>query len=306
VLEFQEMLTCRGLTAADGRFAYAGSTPHYAPDRPLDTQHIRLELTLNFARKTLRGICTTTLNVVADGADQLVFDAVNFSISRITSGGKPLRHTYDGRKITIRWPSPLKRGATVEIAVHYRVTKPKLGLHFIGPDVHYPKKPVQAWTQGEDEYNRYWFPCHDAPQERATTEMIATVPAGFTAISNGGLVRARRGGRSATFHWKQNVPHSPYLVSLAAGRFTEIRDRWGKIPVLYYCPPGREADARRAFGKTPKMIDFFSKRLGVPYAYAKYSQVAAMDFIYGGMENVGHDPDGSDAARRARPSRFFQ
>ncbi len=58
------------------------------------------------------------------------------------------------------------------------------------------------------------------------------------------------------------------------------------MPVLYYCPPGREEDTKRAFGKTPQMIEFFSKKLGVPYAYAKYSQVAAIDFIYGGMENT--------------------
>ncbi len=82
------------------------------------------------------------------------------------------------------------------------------------------------------------------------------------------------------------MPHPPYLVSLAVGEFAEIKDRWKHVPVLYFCQPGREEDAKRAFGKTPQMIEFYSKKLGVPYAYAKYSQVAAVDFIYGGMENT--------------------
>lgn len=289
---FEEQRRCRAFSesfAADGRFAYSGSTPHYAPDRTFDTRHIRIEATLDFARKSLHGRCTTSLAALQEGADRMVFDAVDFQISRIYSGHAALRYDYDHRrKLTIHWPRPLRRGAAAEVTIEYRVTRPKLGLHFIGPDRHYPAKPVQAWTQGEDEYNRYWFPCHDAPQERATTETLITVPEPFTAVSNGALLRvtADRARKTRTFHWKQSVPHSPYLVSIAAGRFSRLEDRWKNVPVLYFCPPGREDDARRAFGKTPKMIDFFSRRLGVPYAYAKYSQVAAVDFIYGGMENT--------------------
>jgi aminopeptidase N len=77
-----------------------------------------------------------------------------------------------------------------------------------------------------------------------------------------------------------------YLVSLAVGEFVELKDKWKNVPVLYFVPPGREEDAKRAFGKTPAMMDFFSSKTGMPYAYAKYSQVAAFDFIYGGMENT--------------------
>lgn len=274
------------MSFADGRFAYAGSVPHYAPDRTFDTQHIRLELALDFPRKTLSGRCTTTLVAVADEATSMVFDAVHFRVGKVTSGATSLRYDYDQRKLTVYLPKPVRRGQKTDITIQYKTVQPKLGLHFVGPDKAYPTKPLQAWTQGEDEYNRFWFPCHDAPQERTTTEMIVTVPAKMTAISNGALLNVRKSGGNRTFHWKHNVPHSPYLVSLAVGEFSEIKDRWKHIPVLYYCPPGKEEDAKRAFGKTPKMIDFFSKKLGVPYAYAKYSQVAAYDFIYGGMENT--------------------
>ncbi|MFA5975446.1 MAG: M1 family aminopeptidase [Elusimicrobiota bacterium] len=285
-----ELMECRALAAgfADGRFAYPGSTPHYAPDRTFDTRHIRLELSLDFARQSLRGRCTTSLEAIQDGVQSMVFDAVDFKGIRVRSAGKPLRHEYNGRKLTLHWPRSFRAGAVVEVTVEYQLIRPKLGLHFVGPDRHYPKKPVQAWTQGEDEYNRYWFPCHDAPQERATTEVLITVPERFTAVSNGALLRTtyHRAKKTRTFHWRQDVPHPPYLVSLVVGEFTRIEDRWKKVPVLYYCPPGREDDARRAFGQTPKMIEFFSRKLGIPYAYAKYAQVAAIDFIYGGMENT--------------------
>src|SRR5258706_4648261 len=156
-----DFLTCKtysGSYVADGRFAYPGSVPHYAPDRTFDTRHIRLELALDFGRKTLKGRCVTTLVAIADGATEMVFDAVNFKDVKVTAKGRPLKLDYTGRQIKIHWASPVKLGTTVELAISYRVAKPKLGLHFIGPDRHYPDKPIQAWTQGEDEYNRYWFP----------------------------------------------------------------------------------------------------------------------------------------------------
>ncbi len=284
-----EFLHCRSHASsyiADGRFSYPGSTPHYAPDRTLDIRHIRLTLALDFARKTLQGRCTLDLQVIANQATELLLDAVDFKDLKVSASGKKLKFEYNGRRIKILFAAPLRRGARLDIDVDYRVVQPKLGLHFISPDRQYPTKPVQAWTQGEDEYNRYWFPCHDAPQERATTEVIITVPAKFTAISNGALLNVKRSGKTRTFHWKHNVPHPAYLVSLAVGEFSEIKDHWKRVPVLYYCPPGREEDSKRAFGKTPNMMEFFSRKLGVPYAYAKYSQVAAIDFIYGGMENT--------------------
>jgi len=36
--------------------------------------------------------------------------------------------------------------------------------------------------------NRYWFPDYDFPNDKATTEMIVTVPRGWQALSNGRLV----------------------------------------------------------------------------------------------------------------------
>ncbi|HOW28098.1 MAG TPA: M1 family aminopeptidase [Elusimicrobiota bacterium] len=271
----------------DSRFVLKGTRPQYASDRSFRTEHIRLELDLDFPKKTLNGSCLTDLRAIVDQAGTVSFDAVNFKILGVDWEGRLLRHRYDGRRLDVTLPKPLEAGARVSIRIRYRVVKPVLGLFFVGPDKAYPSKPIQAWTQGEDEYARYWFPCQDAPRERTTTEMLVTVPSDMTAVSNGALVRIQSvpSKNKRLFHWKQSVPHPPYLVSLVAGRLSVIRDHWKKVPVLYYCPPGREDDARRSFGKTPTMIDFFSRSLGVPYPYAKYAQVAAVDFIYGGMEN---------------------
>ena len=68
----------------------------------------------------------------------------------------------------------------------------------------------------------------------------------------------------------------------------EIADRAAEtgVDVFAYVPAGREDDARRSFGRTPRMIDHFSARIGVPYPHRRYSQITVSDFIFGGMENT--------------------
>jgi aminopeptidase N len=185
-------------------------------------------------------------------------------------------------------PQALARGAQAAITVRYHC-RPRRGLYFIGPDADHPDRAPQCWTQGQDDDSRYYWPCVDTPIEKAPTEVIATAPAGNFLLSNGDL-RARdvlSDGR-IRWHYGLDFPHPPYLVTIVCGPFVEIVDRAPEtgVEVFAYVPPGREADARRSFGRTPQMIDHFSARIGVPYPHRRYSQIAVPEFIFGGMENT--------------------
>src|SRR3989338_10837367 len=48
------------------------------------------------------------------------------------------------------------------------------------------------------------------------------------------------------------------------------------------------------------MIDFFSKKIGLDYPYDKYAQVAAVDFIFGGMEHTTVTTQTDDALHDER------
>lgn len=269
-------------------FAQPGARPQYNPDRPCRVEHLKLEVAVDFKARSVKGACTLTIRAVADGVASVPLDAIALEIASVKSGSRRLRWEPLAEGLQVFFGRPLKAGQTIDVTVAYRVTEPKLGLYFVAPEPGYPDKPVQVWSQGQDNDSRNWFPCHDAPNAKATTEVVATVPEAMFALSNGRLLRVTRNRRAGTrtFHWRESVPHATYLVTLAAGRFTEMKARAGKVPVTYYVQPGREADGRRAFGKTPAMIRFFEKRLGVPYPYEKYAQVAVADFVFGGMENT--------------------
>ncbi len=51
-------------------------------------------------------------------------------------------------------------------------------------------------------------------------------------------------------------------------------------------PPSHEKQAANAFADTRKIIDFYQKEIGIPFAWDKYWQVYCLDFIAGGMENT--------------------
>ncbi|HET6614157.1 MAG TPA: M1 family aminopeptidase [Kofleriaceae bacterium] len=266
-------------------FPLPGARPRYAPDRLCDIHHIKIAIDLDFSSRSMRGVCALTLAPIADGLRHVVLDAVDMTIDRVTWHGDELAFAHDGAKLRIDLGRAADAGEVIVLDVSYHGT-PRRGLYFIGPDEGYPEKAVQAWTQGQDEDSRYWFPCFDSPHEKATSEVIATVPAHFFALSNGTLISDTIAGERRTFHWRFDTPHSCYLVSLAAGELSEISDAWEDIAVTYYVSPGHEDRARRVCGRTPEMLALFSRLFGVRYPYEKYAQVFVADFIFGGMENT--------------------
>ncbi|MGC1248066.1 MAG: M1 family metallopeptidase [Spirulinaceae cyanobacterium] len=266
-------------------FELPGAKPHYNPDRPGQVEHICLDLVLNIPHRSFTGTCTITLAPVQKGITQLSLDAVNLQIDSVMVAEVSQPFNYDGEKLDIQLLQPTTNDA-IEIAIAYGVEQPQRGIYFIAPDEHYPHKPTQVWTQGEDEDSRFWFPCFDYPGQLATSEIKVKVPQQYLAISNGELIATEEVGEEKIYHWLQKKIHPSYLMTLAVGEFAEIKDEWQGIPVNYYVEKGREEDGDRSMGKTPRMVEFFSQKFGYPYAYPKYAQVCVDDFIFGGMENT--------------------
>jgi aminopeptidase N len=266
-------------------FELPGAKPHYNPDRPGQVNHIFLDLVLDIPKKSFQGTCILTLTPVREGINQLTLDAVDLQIDSVLVDNVSQPFDYDRQQLTVRLLNPTE-DKPIQIAIAYRVENPRRGLYFISPDEYYPNKPVQVWTQGEDEDSRFWFPCFDYPGQLATSEIRVRVPKQFLAISNGGLVSAEEVGEDKIYHWSQKQAHPTYLMTLAVGDFAEMEDKWHGIPVTYYVEKGREADGLRSMGKTPRAIEFFSQKFGYPYPYPKYAQVCVDDFIFGGMENT--------------------
>ncbi|BAT53170.1 aminopeptidase [Nostoc sp. NIES-3756] len=267
-------------------FELPGARPHYNPDRPGQVEHIFLNLHLDIPNQSYDGTCSIRLLPIRNGIDRLILDAVNLHIQSVFVDEVKQNFDYDGEQLVIQLSEPTQIGKRILIAIAYSVEKPQRGIYFIQPDSHYPNKTVQVWTQGEDEDSRYWFPCFDYPGQLSTSEIRVRVSKPLVAISNGELIDTQEDGKDKIYHWSQQQVHPTYLMTLAVADFAEIRDEWRGKPVTYYVEKGREADAKRSMGKTPRMIEFLSEKYGYAYAFPKYAQVCVSDFIFGGMENT--------------------
>ncbi|MBD2114316.1 MULTISPECIES: M1 family metallopeptidase [Cyanophyceae] len=267
-------------------FEMPGAKPHYNPDRPGQVEHIALDLSLDLEQKVCAGTCKIRINPVRDGVDSLTLDAVNQQIESVKVGSAKQDFDYDGEQLIVRLKKPTIAGESFTVAIAYRLVQPERGIYFIGPDKHYPDKPVQVWTQGEDEDSRFWFPCFDYPGMLSTSEIKVRVPAAYQVVSNGELVSTTEDGDHKIYHWHQQQVHPTYLMALAVGEFDVIQDQWQDIPVTYYVEKGRKDQGQLTMGKTPRMVEFLSEKYGYRYAFPKYAQVCAADFIFGGMENT--------------------
>ena len=265
--------------------------------------HTKLDVRFDYPKQFMYGKAWLTLQPYAYASDSLRLDAKGMDIKNVSviAAGKlkPLKYSYDSLQLRINLDKSYKPAEKYVIFIDY-TAKPNLlkakgsaainsakGLYFINPDSAEAGKPVQIWTQGETEASSAWFPTIDKPNQKTTSEISMTVPSKYVTLSNGRLVSQKANGNATrTDTWKMELPHAPYLFMMAVGDFKITRDKWKDKEVSYYLEPAYAPYARQIFGKTPEMIDFFSKKLGVDYPWNKYSQIVVRDYVSGAMENT--------------------
>jgi aminopeptidase N len=279
---------------AAGPFVLSGTERKYERSRPFTVQHLDLDLEVDLPKKAISATARLDFSRWSPTERELVLDAVGFELRRVRidtgKGFRPADYSYDGDRLALVVPEHVKAG---RVEVSYRA-QPKRGLYFLAPDEAVKDRPLQVWSQCQDEDARHFVPCHDKPHVKMTTAFTVRVPPGFIALSNGDLVgkETPRGKKPWVYRFRMKDPIPSYLMTLVVGQFDVVEDRPAaregrpSVPVTYYVPPGRGEDAERAFGETPRMIELFGRLTGVPFPWSRYSQVVVRDFVFGGMENT--------------------
>lgn len=270
-------------------------------ERKNDLLHTSLDLRFDWTNEKVIGKAYLDLKPYFYPTSLLKLDAKDFKFQKVQlvepPGNKDLKYTYDGTYLEVELDKLYKRTDQYQVYIEY-IASPTTsggseaitsnqGLFFINPRNEIADKPQQIWTQGETEWNSRWFPTIDKPNERCTQEVFVTVEDRFLTLSNGIMVHSKKNDDGTrTDQWKMNQPHAPYLFMLAIGEFAKVEDKWNDIIVDYYVEREYKEDARAIFAHTVEMLDFFSKKLGVPYPWPKYSQVVVRDYVSGAMENT--------------------
>ncbi|WP_312191691.1 M1 family aminopeptidase [Sphingobacterium sp.] len=279
--------------------------------------HTKLDVHFDYTNQFLNGKEWVTLQPHFYPTDSLRLDAKGMDIKQVSlvNGEQmiPLKYSYDDQSLLIKLDRNYLSNEKYTIYLDY-TAKPNLlkaqgsaaindakGLYFINPDERTPNKPRQIWTQGETEASSAWFPTIDRPNQKTTAEISMTVLDNYVSLSNGALSNKQKnsdGTRTDT--WKMDLPHAPYLFMMAVGDFKIYQDKYNNIPVDYYLEPKYAPYAKDIFGKTPAMMDFYSKILGVPYPWNKYAQIVCRDYVSGAMENTSATLHGEHVQKTKR------
>jgi aminopeptidase N len=285
--------------------------------RTYDVLHYRIQLSFDEPSRSFHGQTRITLQPLGDGFDTCVLDVETFKVLSVRGDANlPLRFEQTPGKLVVHLERRYQPHEKLSLTVSYRGENvavdperfgmPKgygLGLAFKPETQDHPRL---INTLSFPEGARHWFPCYDHPNDKATSEVIATVKTGNQVISNGRLVSvtedSRRGEK--TFHWSQEQPHATYLFVLIAGPYVKLDDSLEALPIGYWVYPQDVDNARRSFHQTPAAIAYFNGEFGYTYPWPKYDQIAIPDFG-GGAESTNATVIGDNTIHDEKADKDF-
>jgi aminopeptidase N len=259
----------------------------YAPDRAVEVLHLTLDVTPDFKQRTVAGKTTIRFKNLVKPTRELKLDAVDLNVQTVTATERIQGYQVTEDQLVITFVEPIAPEKEASVTITHSA-EPAQGLYFRTPEMGYKPTDTHVFTQGEQIEARHWYPCFDSPNDKFTSEVICHVPTNMTVISNGRLVSETVNAATGlkTSHWSQEKPHVNYLITLIAGHFTKLEDKYKDIPMTFYTLPSETAQAINSFRDTKDMMAFFEKEIGIAYPWPKYDQTCVNDFVAGGMENT--------------------
>ncbi len=138
-------------------------------------------------------------------------------------------------------------------------------------------------TLSEPYGARDWWPCKDAPQDKAdSVDIYITVPSDYTVASNGLLLGVdTEAPSSQRWHWHESYPITTYLVSLAVYPYATWEETYTSpltgetIPLNYFVFPEDSVNASEDFNIMNESMGIFAELFGeYPFMDEKYGMAA--------------------------------
>ncbi|KAG2196317.1 hypothetical protein INT47_009312 [Mucor saturninus] len=268
------------------------ATNQYAPNKVIEPIHIEINLRFkDLSSRIVTGKVTHTFKhngtaLVSNKKDltQISLNAENFENVKVS--GDEVDYRYDGHLIHLTWKEPFEKNSERKVTIEYTLDQPIAGLYFQNPDTE-SEGSTWAITDHEPEKARHWLPTVDYPTVRTTLSWAITAPKDLTALANGTFMGDEINGDYRTTMWELDYPCPSYLVCFAVGEFVEADDgQVDNIPIKYFADKRyKKEDLIRAFDKTPSMIKWLQEKVGVPFPWSKYYQIATQG-CRGAMENI--------------------
>ena len=137
-----------------------------------------------------------------------------------------------------------------------------------------------------------WWPTKDHPSDEPDEGVAIelTVPAGLVGLANGRRVEERANADgTTTSRWEVSYPINNYLVTVNAGPYVEIVERYRgadgtlDLPMTFWALPEHAAPARAMWREAAVVLPIFARRFGeFPFLADK---IGAVEAPFDGMEH---------------------
>ncbi|MBI2381503.1 MAG: M1 family metallopeptidase [Gammaproteobacteria bacterium] len=254
------------------------------PDEVL-VNDVRLDLDVDFNRKTLEGTAELALKRIKPKAKDLVLDTRELTIKEVECfcDGRWKRITFDmgtadallGTPLTVHLPDGVDK-----VRVHYRTSPKASGLQWLEPVQTAGKKQPFLFSQSQAIHARSWAPLQDSPAVRITYSAHLKTPKNLMAVMSADNSANKERDGDYEFIMPQAIPS--YLMAIAVGDLA-YQPMAGITGV--YAEPSVLAKAAAEFEDTQKMVVATESLFG-PYRWGQYDLlILPPSFPYGGMEN---------------------
>lgn len=260
--------------------------PHsYADPTQFSTEHLALDLRIDFGKRVLEGVAELRLQRHDVAAQTLVLDTRDLDIVSVEAGrgGRYAKTAWRlatrdpilGSALAISMPANTDR-----VRVRYTTRPDASGLQWLTPAQTADKKHPFLYSQSQAIHARSWIPLQDTPAVRFTYEARVRTPKSLLAVMSAENDTKAQHNGEYRFRMPQRIPS--YLMAIAVGdlEFRAIGPRTG-----VYAERSVVRAAAKEFEDTERMMER-SEAIYGPYRWGRYDiLILPPSFPYGGMEN---------------------
>jgi aminopeptidase N len=252
------------------------------------TEHLALDLDVDFEAEELRGLAILTMRRLDPEANEIILDTRDLAIASVAvmmaGSAEPAEHRFGEPHETLGTPLivtvPGGTGEKFDLVLEYKTSPGSTALQWLPPELTAGGKFPMVFSQSQAVHARSWVPLQDTPALRITYEATIRTPEALLAVmsANNNPLTPRTG----EYHFDMPQPIPSYLLAIAVGNFYFAP--LGEDTGIYSEPELLDASVYE-FADTQAMLELAEEKFG-PYDWGRYDLlVLPPSFPYGGMEN---------------------
>jgi aminopeptidase N len=252
------------------------------------TEHLALDLNVDFESSELRGFAMLSIRRIDADARELVLDTRDLTIKSAAlltaDSSEPAEFRLGESHETLGTPLfiavPDTAGERFDLMIEYNTSPKSTALQWLPPELTAGGRHPLMFSQSQAVHARSWVPLQDTPAIRITYEATVRTPESLLAVmsaDNDPLTP-----RTGEYYFEMPQPIPSYLLAIAVGNlyFAPLGEDTG----IYTEPELLDASVYE-FADTQAMLEQAEAMYG-PYEWGRYDLlILPPSFPYGGMEN---------------------